>query len=105
MFTLGTRLELQDVLEAIIGSENVYFQPPSGLTIQYPCFVYQRDTASSQYADSVPYRTTKKYQVTYIDKNPDSDGIFNKMMQLPMCRHDRFYRINNLNHDVFNLYF
>jgi len=33
---MGTRLELQNLLENILGSRNVYFQPPENLKLNYP---------------------------------------------------------------------
>ena len=44
------------------------------------------------------------YQVTVIYRNPDSE-IPSKIALLPMCSHERHYTKENLNHDVFNLYF
>jgi hypothetical protein len=97
-----SRLELQEVLEAI--TPNVYFQPPSNLQMAYPCIVFKRDFGDTEFADNQPYRYTKRYQVTVIDRDPDSD-IRDKVAALPMCTDNRFYTADNLNHDVFNLYF
>lgn len=101
---MAPRLALQALLEAIVGTDNVYFQPPSNVQIKYPCIVYKRDTAETVFADNNPYRYTKRYQVTVIDRNPDSD-IPDKVAALPMCTMARFYTADNLNHDVFTLYF
>lgn len=98
------RLELQSILKDILGSNNVYFQPPNGLQIQYPCIVYLRDDAKTEFANDKPYSNTKRYQVTVIDRNPDSD-IPDKVALLPMCSFNRFYTADNLNHDVFTLFF
>jgi hypothetical protein len=72
--------------------------------MQYPCIVYTRDTADTRYADDIPYRRVKRYQVTVIDRNPDSE-IPDKVAQLKLCRHARSFPANNLNHDVFDLYY
>jgi hypothetical protein len=56
------------------------------------------------FANNLPFRHTKRYQVTVIDRDPDS-LIPDKVAALPMCLHNRFFVANNLNHDVFNLYF
>jgi hypothetical protein len=39
-----------------------------------------------------------------IDQDPDS-AIPPKVAALPMCLFNRFYTADNLNHDVYNLYF
>lgn len=96
------RLQLQAVLEAI--TPNVYFQPPPSLAMVYPCIVYNRDFANTQFADNLPYRRKKRYQVTIIDQNPDS-VIPDKVADLPMCLFERHFTAGNLHHDVYNIYF
>lgn len=99
------REELQDILQAIVGSENnVYFQPPSDITMTYPCIVYKRNYAKTEHADNDLYSRVKRYQLQVISRDPDS-GIPDLVAKLPMCSFDRFYIADNLNHDVFNLYF
>jgi len=98
------RLLLQSALEEILGSENVYFQPPSNVQMSYPAIVYSRDNLHTKFADNLPYGTDARYQVTVIDRNPDSD-IPSKIAALPKCVYDRFFVADNLHHDVFRLYF
>lgn len=101
---MGTRLELQELLADLLGSKNVYFQPPATLHMNYPCIVYNRDDINMSYADNHPYRHKKRYQITVIDENPDS-SILDKVAALPLCSYERFFAADNLNHDVFNLFF
>lgn len=97
-----SRDDLHEILEK--ACDNVYFQPPAELEMEFPAIVYQRDPASAQYADNVPYRYTKRYQITVIDRDPDSP-IPDVIGLMPMCTHNRFFVANNLNHDVFTLFF
>lgn len=101
---MGTRLELQTLLTATLGSPNVYFQPPATLQMSYPCIIYKRDRRDTEFADNKPYKDKKRYQVTVISPDPDSD-IPDKVATLPLCSFDRFYTADSLNHDVFNLFF
>jgi len=101
---MAQRTELQTLLEQLLGSDNVYFQPPTNVVLKYPCIVYKRDLAQTDFADNSPYRYNKRYQVTVIDPNPDSE-IPDKVAALPLCLFIRFYTADNLNHDVFNLFF
>ena len=98
------RLELQALLEEILGSKAVYFQPPNNIKMVYPCVVYHRDLHEDDFADNKPYRSTKRYLLTFISRDPD-DPIGDKIKSLPMCRFSRHFTANNLNHDAFNLYF
>ena len=101
---MGTRLELQSLLEDILGTGNVYFQPPETIKINYPCIIYKRDYAITDFADNKPYNHTKRYSVTVIDRNPDS-VIPDKIAALPLCVYVRHMTVDNLNHDIYNLYF
>lgn len=108
---MGQRLQLQILLSEILGTQDkpvehqrVYFQPPANVQMEYPCFTYNWETSDTAFAGNNPYRLTKRYQVTYIDRSPDSD-VPEKVAALPMCRHDTTYAADNLNHYVFTLYF
>lgn len=97
---MGSRLELQNLLESILGSRNVYYQPPESIRINYPAIIYSRNDIDNKFADDIVYMQNHTYQVIVIDANPDSK-IIDKMSKLPMCRYDRHYTSDNLNHDVF----
>jgi hypothetical protein len=101
---MARRLELQAVLTGILETNNVYFQPPPDVQMVYPCIVYHRDYELTRYADDSPYTHRKRYLVTVIDRDPDS-GIPDKIAELPLCVYDRFYTAENLNHDVYKLFF
>jgi hypothetical protein len=63
-----------------------------------------RDGSNADYADDGLYLHTKRYLLTVIDHDPDSN-LPDKVEELPMCRFDRFFASENLNHHVFNLFF
>ena len=48
-------LRLQETLETILGSENVYFQPPESYKIEYPCIIYERANIKAIKADNIGY--------------------------------------------------
>lgn len=99
---MGARSDLHEILKQIV--PNVYFQPPPDLMMVYPCIVYNRDDVRIKFADNTTYKTSTRYQVTVIDRDPDSD-IPGKVAKLPLCSFERFFTYDSLNHDVFNLYF
>ena len=101
---MNKRIELQNLLEEILGSENVYFQPPATLQMKYDCIRYERSKIQSTFADNNPYKFYDRYQLILIYKNPDSE-LPKKIAKLPMCSHERHYTADNLHHDIFNLYF
>ena len=101
---MATRIDLQNVLEELLGNRNVYYQPPESLKMSYPAIVYSRKTIDNSYANNSVYKQNYAYEITVIDKNPDSE-IVNKVSKLPTCRFDRHFKSDNLNHDVFTLYY
>lgn len=101
---MSRRIELQYILESILGSEHVYFQPPESIRMQYPAIIYELSDIHTSRADNKTYRKVRKYTVTVIEKHPDSI-IIDKLLELPMCEFNRHFETDNLNHNVFNLYF
>ncbi len=101
---MSRRIELQTILEELLGSENVYFQPPENLKMEYDCIRYSRTKIKPVFANNHPYILHDCYQVVAIYRNPDSD-LPRKIALLPMCSHDRHYTADNLYHDTFILYY
>lgn len=101
---MGQRLDLHVVLTGVLGTSNVYFQPPASVQMVYPCIVYKWDNAKTEFAGNNPYANYKRYMVTVIDRNPDS-GIPDKVAELPTCIVNRIFTKDNLHHSVFTLYF
>lgn len=102
---LNRRLELHSILEEVLGSKNVYFQPPESKKLSYPCVVYHRETGRSNFANNKTYMFSYRYQIIYIDRDPDSDFPTRLMERLPKCIYDRHYTADNLNHEALNLYY
>lgn len=98
------RLELQSLLEELLGSDEVHFQPPASVQLHYPAIIYSREQIVNTPANNVGYKRDLKYTITVVDPDPDSD-IVTSISQLPFCKHDRHYASDNLNHDVFTLYY
>jgi hypothetical protein len=92
------------ILENLLDSNRVHFQPPENIRMRYPAIVYQRDSAITRHADDLPYSSIKRYQVTVIDQDPDS-AIPDKIAALPLSSFQRHFTADNLNHDVFVVYF
>ncbi len=109
---MNRRIQLQELLEqtkglAIIPSTKrpaVYFQPPPTIRLVYPCIVYSLDTINKTYANDKTYLNKKRYTITIMDKDPDSE-IPNTFLEMSLCRFDRAYPADDLNHWVFNLFY
>jgi len=101
---MAPRLSLQTLLKDLLGSDQVYFQAPPANKVSYPAIIYTRNDERVDHADNLPYNRRVRYEVKIIDPNPDSE--FNeKVAALPLCAFDRFYTADNLNHNVYQLFF
>ena len=101
---MASRLELQSLLEELLGSRNVYYQPPESIRMSYPAIVYSFQDIRNRYANDTVYTQAQSYQLTLIDEDPDNE-MKNKISQLKMCSFDRHFKSGNLNHYVFTIYF
>lgn len=101
---MNNRLKLHGLLCETLGSRQVYFQPPESVKMKYPAIVYSRNSIGNRHANDGVYMQSPSYTITVIDKNPDSD-IVDRVSRLPMCRFDRHFTADNLNHDTFTIYY
>lgn len=100
---MASRLKLQDKLEALLGTKNVYYQPPSN-GMQYPAIRYSLSDIDIKHADDTAYFKTRCYEIIVISKTPDHP-VIEKILELPHSRFSRHYVADGLNHDVLTLYF
>jgi hypothetical protein len=100
----GTTLDLQNDLKKLLGSDNVYFQPPNNLRMEYPCIVVNRSSTKQIHADNRTYFYTKRYTLTYISYEEDPDMVDTLIKHYKMCTYERSFISDNLHHDVFILY-
>lgn len=92
------RLELHEKLKAILKSNNVYFQPPSGLKIQYPCIIYSPDSPVTRRANNRNYIWVNRYEVKVITKDIESETPRLLTEEFPYCSTPRHYVADNLHH-------
>lgn len=101
---MDRRPELGRIFRDILGSDHVYFQPPETVKMKYPAIKYERSDMEIMHADNNVYQHRVRYTVTVIDSDPDS-AVVNRVGMLPLCRFERHYAQDNLNHDVFEIYY
>ena len=65
------RSALHEKLCQILGSRNVYHDPPATIKMNYPCIVYKRDSVSHRKADNISFINWYPYTVQVISKDPD----------------------------------
>lgn len=98
------RLELHSLLEELLESKNVYYQPPESIKMQYDAIKYSKDAIDTTHANDGKYLMKDRYELTVISKRPDNP-VIKKLLALPYCSYDRPYVADNLYHDVLTIYY
>ena len=101
---MADRLELHSVLQELLGSSNVYWQPPESIKMQYDAIRYSKKTIDSKYANDRKYSMIDCYEIIVISRLPDNP-VIKKLLSLPYCSYDRHYVADNLHHDVLTIYY
>lgn len=101
---MADRLDLQGLLEELLESRNVYYQPPESVKMQYPAIRYSKKNIQSTYANNSKYLMRDCYELIVISRKPD-DPVIKKLLALPYCGYDRPYIADNLYHDVLTIYY
>lgn len=105
---MGRRQDLHEILvrlfDGTIANPCVKYQPGPSVTLTYPAIVYKLDDIPSIFANNKPYHWDHRYQVTVIDRDPESK-LREKMVALPLCRFTQAFVSNNLYHFVFEIYY
>lgn len=102
---MGTRIDLHNKLVDILGSSNVYFQPPATIKMKYPAIVYSLDNIQTRFANNLTYKQKRRYTITYITTDPDSELIDSFLTELFSVSFDRVYTSDNLYHYVYTVYY
>ena len=102
---MNSRIELQNKLEAALGSRNVYFQPPESLKMNYPAIVYELTDIITDKADNKNYINAHRYTITLMHNNPDNVLKDDLLGAFEYISFDNFYTKDGLNHYVYDLYY
>lgn len=101
---MAGRLELHTKLEELLGSKNVYYDPPNNIMMQYDAIRYSLSTPSIQYADNQKYRNMKCYELIVIARRSDPE-VVDKILELPYTSPSKSYISDNLYHYPITIYY
>lgn len=93
------RLTLHHKLVDILGSENVYYNPPESQKLNFPCIVYNLSYIEQIHADNIKYIDYTTYKITVVSKNPDHPAI-RSILDIPMTKFSTNYVKNGFYHCV-----
>ena len=60
---MDSRLKLQELLEKLLESKNVYYQPPESKKMEYPAIKYSVDKIDKKSANDTAYLLNKRYEI------------------------------------------
>lgn len=100
---MASRIDLQSKLEELLGSRNVYYNPPATLKMQYNAIRYSLGAAQATYADDRKYKNMNRYELIVIARESDPE-VVDKLLELPYCSMGTPYKADNLNHYPLTLY-
>lgn len=88
----------------VLGSRYVYFQPPTGVKMEYPCIVYAVEGSHRLDADNKIYGRKRRYKLTHITRDPDDQTPL-RIEEMRYCRLTAITVVNRLYHTHFTIYF
>ena len=104
MSLANLRLDLHNRLVEILGNNNVYYQPPAGISISYPCVVYNFDDDTTLHANDKPYWKYYTFKATLITKNPEPSEFMDRMAAMKYASFERHYTADNLHHFSYTIH-
>lgn len=106
---MARRHNLKQILKDLFQKDpHVYYQPPENIQMSYPCIIYKLTNIRCKYADNSSYITKREYQLTVIDRDPDSpllEAVIESLGKKFIGRFERPFVSDGLNHYVFRIYY
>ncbi len=96
------RIETQTYLETLLGSRNVYWQPPENLKLEYPAIVYSRGSLDNKTANNKVYFQGVPYDGVVISKDPEI-AVIEKLSLLNNVSMSKPYVFDGLHHIPFTI--
>jgi hypothetical protein len=102
---MADRIDLHEELCDVLGSRNVYFQPPESVKMKYDAIRYALGGKTIVRANNKAYRSTNQYEGVVITKDPDTTIPDQLIARFEMCSVGRPYVSDNLHHYPFTIYY
>lgn len=102
---MARRPDLHEELCEILGTRNVYYQPPASVKMQYDAIRYELSGKDLKRANDMIYRSTNRYDGVFITRDPDSELPDRLLSHFEMISFGSPYTADNLYHFPFTLYF
>lgn len=96
------RLKLHGLMAEIYPELEIYYQPPTNLTLSYPCIVYTLSDLDPTFANNSPYSIKSVFTITLMRHLTDRSGLYVKnMLKIPYTRFITGFTSDNIVHNQF----
>lgn len=100
---MASRLQLHSELKKLC--DNVYYQPPESVKLEYDCIIYKLKNGSTRFANNKAYHYERGYQITFVTKDPDNPLIDKIAKSFEKIRFTNIFVSENLYNCIYDLYY
>ena len=86
-------------------TSHVYYNPPTGFQLEFPCFVYEDGDPNVNYADNLKYCHFPHWKITTISRDRESADLAPLLEKFPRCSYSTSFISDNLAHRVYDFYY
>lgn len=95
---------LSGELDRSVAEQRVFYQPPEGYKLEYPCIIYELSKRVSIHANNKNYLKNQVYSIKYITENSDSDIPELLEETLDNSSFERVFTTEGLYHYIYKTY-
>jgi len=98
------RVDIQEKFKFLLGSNNVYYQPPANLKMKYPAIVYSLDGLDVKRFDNTRLINKNCFSVTHIYRNESENLVETMLMNFEYISFDNRSIVDGIYNDHYTIY-
>ena len=98
------RVDIQEKFKFLLGSNNVYYQPPANLRMKYPAIVYSLDGLDVKRFDNTRLINKNCFSVTHIYRNESENLVETMLKNFEYISFDNRSIVDGIYNDHYTIY-
>lgn len=98
------RVDIQEKFKFLLGSDNVYYQPPANLKMKYPAIVYSLDGLDVKRFDNTRLINKNCFSVTHIYRNESENLVETMLKNFEYISFDNRSIVDGIYNDHYTIY-
>ena len=98
------RVDIQEKFKFLLGSNNVYYQPPANLKMKYPAIVYSLDGLDVKRFDNRRLINKNCFSVTHIYRNESENLVETMLKNFEYISFDNRSIVDGIYNDHYTIY-